>query len=225
MKEPFRIFEDIYQIGGADISALNDCSVYLVDSSPELVLIDSGVGESFEKLVQNIKSLNLDPEQLSTIIVTHGHIDHVGGLSKFKERFRVKIIAHELESDMIEKGRGTGADWYGVDYTLCEVDKKLKGEKEELKIGRYQFKFLHIPGHSPGSIVCYLDIEGKRVLFGQDIHGPYFIPGADPEMAKASLGKLIELGADILCEGHFGVYDGKERIKEYIKYYLRKLDK
>ena len=65
---------------------------------------------------------------------------------------------------------------------------------------------------------------GKRVLFGQDIHGPY-VPewGADPARARTSLGKLIELGADILCEGHFGIYQPADRVKKYIEGYLEEL--
>ncbi len=218
-----KIFEDIYQVGGYGITDMDDCSIYLVNSDPELVLIDAGIGRSFSRIVENIKELNLDPERLKAIIVTHGHIDHIGGLSQFKERFDAKVIAHELESPMIEEGRGIGADWYGVSYTPCKIDIKIKGEKGEIRIGKYDFKLLHIPGHSPGSMVCYLDIKGKRILFGQDIHGPYSIPGADPKLAKKSLKKLIELDADILCEGHFGIFEGKDRVKEYIEYYLRKL--
>ncbi len=223
MKEPFRIFEDIYQVGGHDLSYEDDCSVYLVNSHPYLVLIDSGIGDGVERIVENIKKLNFDPERLKAIIVTHGHVDHIGGLYRFKQMFNPDIIAHEKEKPMIEEGKGTGADWYGVSYSPCKIDIKIKGEEEKIRIGKYEFFFLHIPGHSPGSIVCYVDIKGKRILFGQDIHGPYFIPGADPQLAKDSLKKIIKLDADILCEGHFGIYRGKEKVKEYIEYYLKKL--
>jgi len=218
-----KIFEDIYQVGGYGITDMDDCSIYLVNSDPELVLIDAGIGRGFGKVIENIKGLNLDPERLKAIIVTHGHIDHIGGLSQFKERFDPKIIAHELESHMIEEGKGTGADWYGVSYMPCKIDIKIKGEGGEVRIGKHDFKLLHIPGHSPGSIVCYLDIKGKRILFGQDIHGPYSIPGADIGLAKKSLRKLIKLNADILCEGHYGIFEGKERVREYIEYYLKRL--
>lgn len=223
MKEPYRIFEDVYQVGGSDLTDPDDCSVYLVNSDPELVLIDSGIGRSVKRIVKNIEKLDLLPEKLSTVIVTHGHVDHTGGLWELKEKFGVKIIAHGLESRMIEEGIGTGAEWYGVSYRPCRIDDKLTKELESRRIGRYEFFFLHIPGHSPGSIVCYLDVKGKRILFGQDIHGPYFIPGADPQLAKQSLKKIIELGADILCEGHFGVYMSKEQVRDYLEYYLNRL--
>jgi glyoxylase-like metal-dependent hydrolase (beta-lactamase superfamily II) len=62
------------------------------------------------------------------------------------------------------------------------------------------------------------------VLFGQDIHGPYYRDwGADPEQAKASLQKLIELKADILCEGHFGIYRPASAVEDYIRGYMERL--
>jgi hypothetical protein len=61
---------------------------------------------------------------------------------------------------------------------------------------------------------------GKRVLFGQDVHGPYILKGSDPLQAKLSLQKLIDLEADILCEGHFGIYQPATEVKRYIEGYL-----
>ena len=69
-----------------------------------------------------------------------------------------------------------------------------------MSFARHELKIVHIPGHTPGSIAAYLDIDGQRVLFGQDIHGPYLPQwGADREQARASLLKLIGVKADVLC--------------------------
>jgi len=62
------------------------------------------------------------------------------------------------------------------------------------------------------------------VLFGQDVHGPYFLKGSSPEQARTSLRRLIDLEADILCEGHFGVYEPKEEVRRYIEGHLRSLE-
>ncbi len=71
-----------------------------------------------------------------------------------------------------------------------------------------------------------MDIKGNRVLFGQDIHGPY-IPswGANLAQAKSSLENLEALEADILCEGHFGIYKPKDKVKEYIQGYLKEISR
>jgi len=79
MKQPFRIWQDVYVVGSAEMSHPYDCCVYLVDAG-ELVLIDSGAGESFNRLIDNILTLGFIPEKLSSVIVTHSHIDHIGAI-------------------------------------------------------------------------------------------------------------------------------------------------
>ena len=220
MKQPLLIWKYIHVVGSSDISHPYDCCVYLIDCG-EIVLIDSGAGLSFENIVSNIKSLGFDPKHLKAILATHAHIDHIGSLHQFQKIFHTKIIAHELDADAIENGIGIAAEAYGVDYLPCTIDIRLSGEAQKLKFGNSELNIVHIPGHTPGSVAAYIDIDGKRILFGQDIHGPY-IPewGADRELAAASLQKLIDLKADILCEGHFGVYQPAEEVRRYIEYYL-----
>jgi glyoxylase-like metal-dependent hydrolase (beta-lactamase superfamily II) len=219
MKKPFRVWKEIYAVGGPELTHPYDCCVYLVT---EHVLIDSGAGESFDLLVDNIQSLGFKPEKLKAVIATHAHIDHIGALYRFREEFGVQVVAHELEARAIETGIGTGAEFYSVPYKPCEVDIKLSSPEEVLQYGGYELKVVHIPGHTPGSIALYVDME-KRIIFGQDIHGPYFLKGADPEQAKISLQKLIDLEADILCEGHFGIYQPAAEVKRYIEGYLYSL--
>lgn len=223
MEPPYQVWQDVYIIGGANISHHYDCCVYMVDAG-ELVLIDAGAGSSFSRLVDNIIALGFTPEKLTSIIVTHCHIDHIGALSQFKQTYGVTVISHALDARAIESGEQVGADLYGVDYQPCPVDVKLHRDEEKLRLGKHELKVLHIPGHTMGSIAVYVDIAGKRILFGQDIHGPYSVDwGADPDLAIISLQKLIELKADILCEGHFGIYQPASEVRRYIEGYLHQL--
>jgi len=220
MQKPFRISGNIYMIGDSDISHRFDCCVYMLDLG-QLVIIDSGASLTFQKILSNIERLGLDLCKIKAVLATHAHIDHIGSLYEFQEKYKAKIIAHELDADAIESGVGIAAEAYGVDYSPCTIDIRLKGAKQTLKFGKYEMQFIHIPGHTPGSIAAYIDIDGKRVLFGQDIHSPY-IPewGADRKLAAVSLKKLVDLKADILCEGHFGVYQPAEEVRRYIEYYM-----
>ena len=216
------VSQDVYVVGGVDLSHPYDCSVYLVDGGREMVLIDSGAGEGYEMIVDSVRSLGLQPEKLKAVIATHSHIDHIGALFQFRRTFGSQVIAHELDTEAIETGIGSGAEYYGVGYQPCKVDVILRGNGGTVPCGRYDLKWMHIPGHTPGSIAVYLD-AGCRVLFGQDVHGPYFLKGSNTEQAKISLQRLIDLEADILCEGHFGVYETKEEVKRYIEGYRRSL--
>jgi len=216
------VSQDVYIVGGADLSHPYDCSVYLVDGGEEMVLIDTGAGEGFELIVDNIRSLGLRPDKLKAVIATHSHIDHIGALFRFREEYGVEVIAHELDTEAIETGIGSGAEYYGVSYQPCKVDVILRGSEETVGCGHHDLKVIHIPGHTPGSIAVYLD-AGTRILFGQDVHGPYLLKGSNTDQAKISLRRLADMDADILCEGHFGVYEPKEEVRRYIEGHLRNL--
>jgi glyoxylase-like metal-dependent hydrolase (beta-lactamase superfamily II) len=223
--QAFRVWGDVYIVGGPAISHPLDCCVYLINTG-KLILIDAGTGNSFSLLINNIRRLGLIPENLAFIIATHRHIDHVGGLAEFKQVYNVKTIAHELDADAIESGQGVGAEFYGIKYHPCSIDIRLTENETELNLGKHTLKILHIPGHTSGSLAIYLDIGSKRVLFGQDLHGPYeTVFGGDVCQAIVSLRKLLELNADILCEGHYGICQPATEVSQYIKDYLNLLER
>ena len=217
------IIDGIYLIGGPNITSSDDAAIYLIDFTGELVMIDAGAGRSTEKIVRNIEILGLKPANISHLILTHCHIDHIGSAPFFNERYGTKIAIHELDVKAVETGDSlkTAANWYGTTFPPTKVDRKLKGSHEILKFGAEELHCLHTPGHTPGSIAVYLDRGGKRVLFGQDIHGPFNAAfGSDIEAWKKSMQTLLALNADILCEGHFGIYQPKEKARVYIERYL-----
>lgn len=223
MSRAARVCDDIYLVGGSGASHSMDCCVYMVDAG-ELVLIDAGAGRSTGRLVDNIQSLGFTPGLLSTVIVTHAHIDHIGSLAEMKQLYNVRIVAHEMDSAAIESGKGVGAEHYGVKYLPCKVDVPVAGDEAILKIGNCEFKFIHIPGHTPGSIAVVLQTRAGKVLFGQDIHGPYHpMWGGEPEKAAASLVKLRDLKADILCEGHYGIIQPAGQVSGFIQEFIDEL--
>jgi glyoxylase-like metal-dependent hydrolase (beta-lactamase superfamily II) len=102
-----------------------------------------------------------------------------------------------------------------------QIDYKIGGSRENIQIGSGEITAYHCPGHSPGSLVFVVEIEGKRVLFGQDVHGPLdFSLLSNRKEYESSLSFMLELKADILCEGHFGVYQGKDEVDQFIRSYL-----
>jgi glyoxylase-like metal-dependent hydrolase (beta-lactamase superfamily II) len=219
---PREVTKAIYLVGGADITDPRDCAVYLLDLG-DLVMIDAGAGESYDEIVLNIERLGLTPDKLKAVILTHCHIDHIGGAPRFRDAFGAQIIMHQLDAESVERGDDgmTAASWYNLSFPPMLVDVKLKKEEERLCFGDQEVVFLHTPGHTPGSLSVYLDRGGKRILFGQDIHGPFSEEfGSDLAAWRQSMQRLLALEADILCEGHFGVYQPKESVAKYIRHYL-----
>jgi glyoxylase-like metal-dependent hydrolase (beta-lactamase superfamily II) len=220
--KPKEVAKDIYLVGNSDMTDPKDCSIYLLNLG-ELVLIDAGAGTSVDRIVNNIEELSLDPMKISTVILTHCHIDHIGGAHAFKERYGARIVMHQLDADVAEKGdsRMTAAYWYGISLAPLPVDMKLTKEEECLHFGEQEVVCLHTPGHTPGSISLYLDRDDKRILFGQDIHGPFLAEfGSNISQWQKSMEKLLALKADILCEGHFGIYKPNNNVTDYIERYL-----
>ncbi len=217
----------VYLIGGPDITSADDAAIYLIGFAGTLVLIDSGAGKSFSQIVRNIEMLDLNPANISHLILTHCHIDHIGSAPFFIKQYGTKILIHELDAKAMESGDSlkTAANWYGTTFPPTAVDRKLKGVHETLTFGQEELHCLHTPGHTPGSISLYLDRGGKRVLFGQDIHGPFHAAfGSDIEAWKKSMQVLLSLNADILCEGHFGIFQPKKKVREYIERYLEEYE-
>lgn len=221
---PEMIAEGIYLIGGPGISRSDDATVFIIDFSGEFVMIDAGAGGSSKILRKNIEDVGADPGKISTLILTHCHIDHIGSAPWFRENFGCRILIHELDAEAVEKGDPvrTAANWYDTTFPPTHIDRRLTGDHEVLAFHGEELHCLHTPGHTPGSISVYLDRGGKRILFGQDIHGPFFPAfGSDKSAWRVSMQKLLDLDADILCEGHFGIFTGRDQVKQYIRRYLR----
>ncbi len=99
---------------------------YLLNLS-ELILIDTGAGWSVEKVVNNAQKLGLDMKNLTKILFTHCHIDHIGGAPELKRRFGAKIYIHQLDSSALENGDQvlTAATWYQTTFPPTPVDIKF----------------------------------------------------------------------------------------------------
>ncbi len=224
MSDSEEIFDGIYLIGGPNISHSEDATAFLTDCGDELVMIDSGAGRTAGRLEKAVRNLSFDPANISTVILTHCHIDHIGGAPYLAERFGCRLIAHDLDAAAIEAGDPveTAARMYGTAFPPTPIDRRIQGEEETIRFGNQDIRFIHTPGHTPGSMAVVIDRKGTRILFGQDIHDPFLKAfRSNIDDWKQSMIKLLALDADILCEGHFGIFTSKERVKEYIKRYLR----
>jgi glyoxylase-like metal-dependent hydrolase (beta-lactamase superfamily II) len=188
-----------------------------------VALIDAGCGNAQDRLLANIQPCGVDFNQIEYLLITHCHYDHTGGVKALNDKINFKIVAHELEAPFLEQGdnKVTAAQWYGSKIHPFTVDLKISGAQAEILLEDRIIQAIHTPGHSPGSMIYLTKSEGKKVLFAQDVHGPIH-PDLKSNASdyQRSLKLMLDLEADILCEGHYGVFRGKEGVREFIRRFI-----
>ena len=218
-----KITKEIFQVGGGRLTAPEDAAIYLINFAGHAALVDAGCGGAQDRLLANIRACGVMPEQIQYLLITHGHYDHTGGVKALKDLLHCQVVAHALEAPFLEEGDNvaTAATWYGARLQPFQVDHKVLGEQEDLVLGERTIRACHTPGHSPGSMVYLTESENLKVLFAQDVHGPLH-PNlkSNQEDYRRSLEFLLALEADILCEGHYGVYQGKKKVADFIRRFL-----
>ena len=213
-----RVCERVYLVGGPDQSDGRDCLVYLVDVG-DLVLIDCGCGAGWPRIKDNIAEAGLYASGIHTLILTHCHVDHIGAANAVREESGCRVVAHALDAGAIESGdpRKTAADWYNMKLPRTKVDLKIKGSEQKLGFRAGELEVIHTPGHTPGSMVVVLEQSDRKILFGQDIHGPFEDSfDSDIDAWRQSMLRLLALDAEILCEGHYGVFKPADAVRKFI---------
>ncbi|MBN1531530.1 MAG: MBL fold metallo-hydrolase [Spirochaetes bacterium] len=218
-----KITGNVYTVGGSSDSHPSDAAIYLIVSGDSAALVDAGTGQGTERVLRNIEKAGVRPADVRYCFVTHCHYDHTGGLEGLRKKTGCLVVAHELDARYLEEGDSevTAARWYGTYMEPTKIDIKVADPRQTFTVGDLTVDFIHAPGHSPGSSVLTMLSEGKTVLFGQDVHGPLddTLRSVRGDYVK-SLEFLLSLDADILCEGHFGVYVGKEKVRRFIESFL-----
>lgn len=169
-------------------------NTYLVHSGQELAVIDPAGPE----VVDAVKGA------LKYIINTHGHVDHISANKLLKGKTGAPIAIHEEDAPLLSQPHRNLSLFAGGAYKSPPVDILLK-ENDRLVIGALEFRIIHSPGHTPGSI-CLL---GKDCVFSGDTLfldsiGRTDLPGGSDDDMVQSLAKLLELLADdmMVYPGH-----------------------
>lgn len=217
------ITDEIFQIGGSGITSQEDAAVYLIVIEGRGALIDTGCGKSVGKLENNIVRCGIHANDVDWILLTHCHFDHTGGLKALKNICDCDAVAHEADAIYIEQGNTmvTAANWYGSTMEPVNIEVKLTGKQEKIDLCGRKIRAIHTPGHTPGSVVYLMESGGKRILFGQDIHGPLHPDFFSDRLAYQNSLRLIRsFNAEILCEGHYGIYHGKKVVRRFIESFI-----
>lgn len=176
-------------------------------------LIDTGLHENAAVLEHALSALapSIAPADISLILHTHGHADHISADFAFPN---AEIAMHPADAEYVNaKDTHFTASSFFQDPYFPEITRMLSSE-EKIKIGKSVLEVLHTPGHTAGS-VCFLERKAKILFSGDTVFlgavGRHdLVSGAANEL-RSSLEKLSALDFEILLSGHGNVLRGKQR--------------
>lgn len=215
---------------------LGDVNAYLWTGQGGPTLIDTGYPWTFTKLRAEMAAVDVAPSDLQRIIVSHGDIDHAGGLTELRNQSNAVICCHAAEAAYVRglKRKKRARNLAGLLTTpiLLVLNwryKPYRGKIEELVIDGKKlpegFIVIHTPGHSPGHIALYHK-EARILIAGDSLvnrKGKLGLPPAlfTPNMAQAieSLQRYTRLKYDIACFGHGPALtsNASARIAEFVQ--------
>jgi hydroxyacylglutathione hydrolase len=178
-----------------------NCSIIGDEATREAIVIDPG--DEIEDILALVAKHRLNVKQ---IVITHAHIDHVGGAMKLRALTGAPILLNQNDQALL-KMLDVQATWIGVpDPGKVEIDHSLS-QDETLKAGSLAANVIHTPGHTEGSICLYFPAEKKLIagdtLFAGSI-GRTDLPGGSFDKIIRSLHeKVLALPDDtVVVPGH-----------------------
>jgi glyoxylase-like metal-dependent hydrolase (beta-lactamase superfamily II) len=202
-------------------------NVHVVLTDDGVVLVDTGLPGRAPKVARALGEVRRAVGDITTILVTHWHDDHTGGLAELRRRSGARVVAHAIDTPVI-----TGAETLAPTRFQRFVGLFLKPAErapvddvlaDDGPIALPGFQAFHTPGHTAGHVSFLLDRGGGLLFAGDAAAGGGGRVRATPKLmtidraaANASVARLAELDFDVAVFGHGGAVQGRavERFRQ-----------
>ena len=179
-----------------------NCSIIWCDETNQAAIVDPG--GDIEQLTKVVDELGVTVTQL---ILTHGHLDHVGGTAPLAQSLNVPVIGPHKDDEFWLQGLPRQSEMFGFPMTEAFEPTQWLNDGDEINVGNQTLQVLHTPGHTPGHVILFSNDANVAfvgdVLFKGGIGRTDFPRGDHPTLINAIKTKLWPLGDDVtFVPGH-----------------------
>ncbi|MFC5077990.1 putative metallo-hydrolase [Vibrio thalassae] len=183
-------------------SFAQNCSIVWCDETMKGVVVDPG--GDVKQLEMLIKELGVEVEQL---VLTHGHLDHVGGTEPLAAALNAQIVGPHKADNFWLQGLENQSQMFGFPLTTAFEPNQWLDDGDTVKFGNQTLNVIHTPGHTPGHVVLFNEDSKVAfvgdVLFNGGIGRTDFPQGDYATLINSIKTKLWPLGNDVrFVPGH-----------------------
>jgi len=176
-----------------------NCYIVFSDRTKEGLVVDPG-GDA-KRILKAIDEYDLD---IKSIVLTHGHGDHIGGVLELKEELGVDVLVHEADLIMLQDASRNMSANMPMGAVEFKPDRLLK-DGDIIEVGDLQIEVIHTPGHTPGCISLKIGqhLLSGDTLFKGSIGRTDFEGGSYEQIIKSIKERLLVLDDNTLVlPGH-----------------------
>lgn len=144
------------------IKGLSNSIILVCDKTKKCAIIDPS---NYDNIIKKIDELRLN---VSMILLTHGHYDHIFYADKLRNLYSIKIYCHNLEEEyLLDINKNYSKNFIGKNITLTP-DFLFNNKNLDIKLGELNIKIIETPGHTKGSVSYFIEDDERPIVFSGD---------------------------------------------------------